>query len=235
MVLVFFIGQNAGLAHARLSIVDLEGGWQPITNEDRTLWIVFNGKIFNFFPELPKRLPRRGHEFSTHSDTEVILHIYEEKGADCLADLNGQFSIAIYDLQKQSLFLARDRMEIRPLFYTIHDGTVYFGSEIKCLFNANHDIIRQINPSVLSEVFTFWSPTGKETVFTGVKQLLPGHFMEIRESGSITPRCYWKYPGSHKRTRPVIVHVKGGIINNQGATGHRQALCTCYPTSSFKC
>jgi len=72
----------------------------------------------------------------------VILHIYEEKGADCLADLNGQFSIAIYDLQKQSLFLARDRMEIRPLFYTIHDGTVYFGSEIKCLFNANHDIIR---------------------------------------------------------------------------------------------
>jgi len=189
----FFTGKNAGLAHARLSIVDLQGGWQPITNEDKTLWIVFNGEIFNY-PELREELLKRGHTFTTHSDTEVILHLYEEKGSQCLADLNGQFAIAIYDNQKQSLFMARDRMGIRPLFYTFHNGTFYFASEIKSLFNADADIPREIAPQVLSEIFTFWSPAGEETIFAGVKQLLPGHFMEITGSGIQKPQCYWSIP-----------------------------------------
>ena len=189
----FFIGENCGLAHARLSIVDLEGGWQPITNEDRTLWIIFNGEIFNY-PELRQELLAKGHIFSTHSDTEVILHLYEEKGSQCLADLNGQFAIAIYDVRKQSLFLARDRMGIRPLFYTCQNGSFYFASEIKSLFNADAGISREIAPQIISEIFTFWSPAGEETVFTGVKQLLPGHFMEVNASGMQNPERYWSIP-----------------------------------------
>lgn len=189
----FFIGQTVGLAHARLSIVDLEGGWQPIANEDRTIWIIFNGEIFNY-PELREGLLARGHTFSTHSDTEVILHLYEEKGKDCLADLNGQFAIAIYDSNKQSLFLARDRMGIRPLFYTLHNGSFYFASEIKSLFNADSALPREIAPRVLSEIFTFWSPAGAETIFTGVKQLLPGHCMEVTSIGVHEPLCYWSIP-----------------------------------------
>ncbi len=189
----FYQGKRAGLAHARLSIVDLEGGWQPITNEDRTLWIVFNGEIFNY-PELREKLTKKGHTFTTHSDTEVIIHLYEEKGADCLQDLNGQFAIAIYDTQKQSLFLARDRMGIRPLFYAVHNGTFYFGSEIKSLFNAHSALRREIDPHVLTEIFTFWSPAGEDTVFSGVKQLPPGHYLEVNSAGVDEPRCYWSVP-----------------------------------------
>jgi len=189
----FFSGDRGGLAHARLSIVDLEGGWQPITNEDQTLWIVFNGEIFNY-PELRRGLVDRGHIFTTQSDTEVILHLYEEKGANCLSDLNGQFAFAIYDSQKESLFLARDRMGIRPLFYTLHNGSFYFGSEVKSLFSADPAIVREISSPVLSEIFTFWSPVGEETVFTGVKQLLPGCFMEVTGSGIKEPERYWSIP-----------------------------------------
>ena len=189
----FYLGQGIGLAHARLSIIDLEGGWQPLSNEDRTLWIVFNGEIFNY-PELREGLLKRGHVFATQSDTEVILHLYEEKGPDCLSDLNGQFAIAIYDLKKQSLFLARDRMGIRPLFYTVHNGSFYFGSEVKSLFSATPDMQRQLAPAVLSEIFTFWSPAGEETVYSGVKQLLPGHFIEVTEAGVQQAQCYWSLP-----------------------------------------
>ncbi len=189
----FFVGKGVGLAHARLSIVDLEGGWQPIANEDRTLWIIFNGEIFNY-PELREGLVERGHIFSTHSDTEVILHLYEERGAACLADLNGQFAIAIYDSRQQSLFLARDRMGIRPLFYAVHNGTFYFASEIKSIFNADLAIPRQIAPPVLREIFTFWSPAGEATIFTGIKQLLPGHFMEVTTSAVHEPQSYWSLP-----------------------------------------
>ncbi|MCW5203206.1 asparagine synthase (glutamine-hydrolyzing) [Desulfobulbus sp. US4] len=189
----FFVGKTAGLAHARLSIIDLEGGRQPIANEDRTLWIIFNGEIFNY-PELRAELLKKGHIFTTRSDTEVILHLYEEKGTDCLADLNGQFAIAIHDTKKQTLFLARDRMGIRPLFYTRHNGSFYFASEVKSIFSAHHALSRQINPHVLSEIFTFWSPVGEKSIFSGIKQLLPGHFMEVTDSGIHEPQCYWSIP-----------------------------------------
>ena len=189
----FFVGENAGLAHARLSIIDLEGGWQPIANEDGTLWIIFNGEIFNY-PELRESLLRKGHVFSTQSDTEVIIHLYEEKGADCLSELNGQFAIALYDSIKQSLFLARDRMGIRPLYYLTHNGSFFFGSEIKSLLSADSSIPRDFAPGVLSGIFTFWSPAGEQTIFEGVKQLLPGHFMEVSSSGIKAPQKYWSLP-----------------------------------------
>ena len=137
----FYFDDLVGLAHARLSIIDLEGGWQPICNEDKKIWVIFNGEIFNY-KELREQLVRRGHLFTTNSDTEVLVHLYEEHGADFVNDLNGQFAIALYDSRKQSLLLVRDRMGIRPLFYTLHQGRCYFGSEIKSIFSADPTIPR---------------------------------------------------------------------------------------------
>ncbi len=189
----FYQDDVVGLAHARLSIIDLEGGWQPIHNEDKTLWVVFNGEIFNYL-ELRKELEDRGHRFATHSDTEVIVHLYEEKGERCLEDLNGQFAIALYDTRARSLFLARDRMGIRPLFYTTYGGRFYFGSEVKSIFAANPGIPRTIDVRVLQETFTFWMPGGEDTMFAGVRQLLPGHWMRVFPTGRTECREYWDIP-----------------------------------------
>ena len=188
-----FRDAQVGLAHARLSIIDLEGGWQPIHNEDKTLWVIFNGEIFNYI-ELRRELEKRGHTFYTNSDTEVIVHLYEEKKEKCLQDLNGQFSIALYDVNEKSLFMARDRMGIRPFFYTIHNGTFYFGSEIKSIFAADSAIPRELNPQVLQEIFTCWMPCGEETVFENISQLEPGHWMRINQQGKITTQEYWDIP-----------------------------------------
>lgn len=189
----FFLDNCAGLAHARLSIIDLEGGWQPIHNEDKTKWIVFNGEIFNYV-ELRPELERRGHKFYTDSDTEVILHLYEEKKEKCLDDLNGQFAIAIYDSEKKEIFLARDRMGIRPFYYTFHKGSLYFASEIKSIFAVDPAIPREINPEILSEIFTFWMPGGDESIFNGIRQLRPGHWAQIDHTGKFHEEEYWDIP-----------------------------------------
>ncbi len=179
-----------GLAHARLSIIDLEGGWQPICNEDKTVWVIFNGEIFNYI-ELREQLVKQGHLFSTSSDTEVLVHLYEERGEDFVNDLNGQFAIALYDTRKQSLLLIRDRMGIRPLFYSLHRGRCYFASEIKSIFAADPSLPRDINPQVLQDIFTFWSPVGADTAFTGVLQIKPGHTLLIDQRGVGDQRQYW--------------------------------------------
>src|SRR5512136_1290185 len=127
-----YLDDQVGLGNARLSIIDLSSGQQPIANEDETLWIVFNGEIFNYV-ELRPELEARGHRFTTHTDTEVILHLYEDVGPNCLAYLNGQFTIAIWDARERTLFLARDRLGVRPLFYTLTDCALIFGSEIKAI------------------------------------------------------------------------------------------------------
>ena len=137
-----YLDDRVGLGHARLSIIDLSSGTQPIHNEDKSLWIVYNGEVFNY-PELKKDLLRKGHRFYTTSDTEVVLHLYEEQGSDCLKQLNGQFAMAIWDAKKKELFLARDRVGIRPLYYTVLNNTVIFASEIKSIF-TNENISRQI-------------------------------------------------------------------------------------------
>ena len=125
-----YTDNEAGLAHARLSIVDLSGGDQPIHNEDRTLWVVYNGEIFNY-PELRQELEERGHQFYTRTDTEILVHLYEERGPDLFKDVNGQFAFARWDQRKKRLLLGRDRLGIRPLFY-YHDGKrLVFGSEVK--------------------------------------------------------------------------------------------------------
>jgi len=189
----FFLDHCVGLAHARLSIIDLEGGWQPIHNEDKTKWIIFNGEIFNYI-ELRLELERRGHKFYTDSDTEVILHLYEEKQEKCLDDLNGQFAIAIYDSDKKEIFLARDRMGIRPFYYTFYENCLYFASEIKSIFSANSGIPRGINPEILSEIFTFWMPGGDESIFNEIRQLRPGHWARVDHTGKFHEEEYWDIP-----------------------------------------
>ena len=183
-----YLNGPAGLAHARLSIIDLSSGDQPIHNEDKTIWIVFNGEIFNY-PELRNDLIHKGHKFSTQSDTEVLVHLYEERGTKMFEQLNGQFAFAIWDTKKEILLLGRDRVGIRPLFYHLADNRMVFGSEIKTLF-ADTDIPRQINPRVMSEIFTSWTSTGKGTPFEGIHQLPPGHFALYSKEG-LSINSYW--------------------------------------------
>ncbi len=180
---------EVGLGNARLSIIDLSGGSQPITNEDESLWIVFNGEIFNYI-ELRAELEARGHHFRTSSDTEVILHLFEDFGPNCLQRMNGQFAIAIWDTQKRQLFLARDRLGVRPLFYTqLSGGTLLFGSEIKAIL-ADQRVRAEIDPSVVEQVFRFWAPLAPHTAFHKIFELPPGHFL-IADASSLKVAPYW--------------------------------------------
>jgi asparagine synthase (glutamine-hydrolysing) len=181
---------EVGLAHARLSIIDLTTGDQPIHNEDKTVWVVFNGEIFNYI-ELRAALERQGHRFYTHSDTEVLVHLYEEHGDDFVRHLNGQFAIALWDTRTQRLVLARDRTGIRPLFHTTVGGRLLFASEAKALF-AVAGVPRCLDPLALAEVFTFWAPIGDRSVFEGVRSLPPGHLMAV-QGGRTQNRCYWDW------------------------------------------
>ena len=177
-----------GLGSARLSIIDLSGGDQPISNEDGKLWIVFNGEIFNYV-ELRPELEKHGHRFSTNSDTEVILHLYEEYGPSCLQKLNGQFALAIWDEQTQSLLLARDRVGVRPLFYTVVGDQLIFGSEIKSIL-ANPAVHPVLDPQVLAEVFTYWSPLPPHTIFKGIVELPPAHYLLVKD-GQMRLERFW--------------------------------------------
>ena len=184
-----YVDARVGLGSARLSIVDLGTGQQPIANEDGTLWIVFNGEIFNHV-ELRLDLEARGHRFSTQTDTEVVLHLFEEEGHRCLERLNGQFAIAIWDATNESLFLARDRLGVRPLFYTTINGVLIFGSEVKALL-ADPRVLAELDPVALFDIFTFWSPRSPRTAFRGISELPAGHYMVVgRESSEPTP--YWE-------------------------------------------
>ena len=166
--------ERAGLAHARLSIIDLRTGQQPLSNEDGTLWVVFNGEIFNYV-ELRGELVALGHRFRTASDTEVIVHAYEAWGDEAFARLNGQFAIALWNTKRRALVLARDRLGVRPLHVCEHDGRVLFGSEVKAIFAGDPSIRRAFDPIGVEQTFTFWSVVAPRTVFEGIEELPPGH------------------------------------------------------------
>src|SRR5580704_4350700 len=146
-----YLRGSVGLGMRRLSIIDVAGGHQPVHNEDMTVWIVFNGEIFNF-PDLRKELDSRGHHFYTNTDTEAIVHLYEEFGSECVQKLRGMFSFAIYDERRRSLLLARDRLGIKPLHYAIDSGRLLFGSEIKAVIAAAPELI-EINNQALLQYF----------------------------------------------------------------------------------
>ena len=184
-----FVDGDVALGHTRLSILDVELGLQPMSDIDERFWITFNGEIFNYV-ELREELIALGHRFATRSDTEVLLHLYQVFGADCVHRLNGQWAFAIWDSKRQRLFLSRDRMGVRPLFYTKTNDAFLFASEIKALF-AHPAAAREINPQALDQFFTFWTALPPKTMFKGVFELPPGHSMVV-EKTSVTVSRYWK-------------------------------------------
>ena len=169
---------HAGLAHARLSIIDLVSGQQPLANLDGSIHIVFNGEIFNYV-ELREELKKAGRAFRTESDTEVIVASWEAWGTDAFARMNGQFAIALWDANRKKLVLARDRVGVRPFYLCEHGGRLYFASEVKAIFAANGDIPRELDPRGIDETFTFWTVVPPQSVFRGVTELLPGHVRVI--------------------------------------------------------
>jgi asparagine synthase (glutamine-hydrolysing) len=196
---------QVGLGSARLSIIDLSSGQQPMTNEDRSLWIVFNGEIFNYV-ELRAELLAQGHALATQSDTEVIVHLYEQMGPACLERLNGQFVFAIWDEKQRSLFIARDRTGIRPLHYSLQDGNLTFASEIKALL-AYPGLVAEFDPVALDQTFTFWSPLSPRTAFKGINTLPPGHWLLLEADGTLRIERYWEmtFPLSGDRQSDVAL------------------------------
>jgi asparagine synthase (glutamine-hydrolysing) len=184
-----FHEKNVGLGMRRLSIIDLATGQQPIFNEDRTVSVVFNGEIYNY-QELRKSLIDKGHRFSTESDTETIVHAYEEFGDKCVNHLRGMFSFALWDEKRQRLVLARDRIGIKPLYYAVANNNLFFASEIKALAKVPR-ISRTISPGTVNAYFTFGYIPDPLTVFEEIKQLLPGTML-IWESGKLTVQRYWE-------------------------------------------
>lgn len=181
---------DAVLGHARLSIIDLAGGAQPIHNEDQTVWVVFNGEIFNYV-ELRGELERQGHRFYTHSDTEVIVHLYEQHGERFPCLLNGQFAIALWDRRMKKLLLVRDRPGILPLFYSFDNRGLVFASEIKSVLSGL-GVSPRLDPVGLDQLFTFWSPVAPRTLFHGVAQVPPGS-LAVYQNGRFDVRAYWDW------------------------------------------
>ena len=165
----FFVEKNIGLAMRRLSIIDVQTGQQPITNEDESLWIVYNGEIYNH-RELRARLEAAGHRYRTQSDTETVVHLYEQYGRDCVKHLRGMFAFAIWDRRSRRLFVARDRLGIKPLYYRYEGGVFLFSSEIKAIL-AHPAVKTRFNPSVLAEYLAFGYVTGQGTMFAGIQKL----------------------------------------------------------------
>ena len=184
----YYVSGQVGLGFRRLAIIDLKTGHQPLSNEDDTIWIVFNGEIYNY-QELRDLLLSKGHVFKTRTDTEVIVHLYEEFGPKCLEKLRGMFAFAIWDANARSLFLARDRVGIKPLYYCLTDKSLVFGSEIKAIL-ADPSVKREIAPELIDRFLTFLYMPGEETLLTGIQKLAPGHYLLIKD-GKPEMRQYW--------------------------------------------
>jgi asparagine synthase (glutamine-hydrolysing) len=183
------IDSNIGLGHRRLSIVDLGGGHQPMANEDETVWIVYNGEVYNH-RDLRPGLEASGHRYRTNSDTETIIHLYEEQGAKCVEQLRGMFAFAIWDRTRGRLVLARDRLGIKPLYYTLReDGTLHFASEIKSLLEAGA-VRPELNYNALADYAANRYTSGEETLFNGIKRLAPGHVLTW-SNGNVKVERYW--------------------------------------------
>jgi len=190
----FYTDGPAGIGMRRLSIVDLATGHQPISNEDGSLWIVFNGEIYNHL-SLREQLIARGHSYRTHSDTETIIHLFEEYGRDCVQHLRGMFAFAIWDRNRKALFIARDRLGIKPLYYQLTPERLLFGSEVKVIL-AHGGIRPEFCRAALPEFLAFGYLSGEETLYSGIRKLLPGHTMEIGLDGGPEIRQYWDLDAS---------------------------------------
>jgi asparagine synthase (glutamine-hydrolysing) len=186
-----FVKDGTGLGMRRLSIIDLAGGHQPVFNEDRSVWVVFNGEIYNF-PELRTELLSRGHRLITHTDTEVIVHLYEELGAECVNKLRGMFAFALYDERRRKLLIARDRFGKKPLYYALAGQRLYFGSEIKAIHAVAPELAEVNNEALLQYMYFGYVPD-PITSFLPIQKLPPGHLLEF-EGGAVQIREYWDLP-----------------------------------------
>ncbi|HEV2117985.1 MAG TPA: XrtA/PEP-CTERM system amidotransferase [Terriglobales bacterium] len=183
-----YVGPGVGLGHRRLSIIDVAGGHQPISNEDGSVWVLLNGEIYNY-PELRQRLLKRGHRFSTQSDTEAIVHLYEDKGEECFAELRGMFSIALWDSRQRKLLLARDRVGKKPLFYFSDGKQILFGSELKSLLAAGN-VPRSVDHQAVSDYFSLGYIPAPKTIYREVRKVLPGHYL-VATANQVRSVRYW--------------------------------------------
>lgn len=183
-----YTGEGVSFGFRRLSIIDVSGGHQPIANEDGSLWVMLNGEIYNY-PELRKSLESRGHRFSTRSDTETIVHLYEEYGEGCFEQLRGMFAIALWDSRNRKLLLARDRLGKKPLYYFADDQRIVFGSELKALLPSGV-VNREMNPEALADYFSFGYIPAPKTIYRAVRKLMPGHYL-VASAAELKEVCYW--------------------------------------------
>jgi len=218
------ISQGVALGHNRLAIIDVsDAGREPMTNEDGTVWLVFNGEIYNF-EDLRPRLEAAGHRFHSRTDAEVILHLYEEDGPSCVAKLNGIFAFAILDLRRNSLFLARDHIGVKPLFYSASREHFIFGSEIKAIL-ASSLVTPEMNRQAISDYFTFLCVPCPETAFEGILQLPPAHSLLLNLSDfSISMRRYWDVPSNEEVERSSYDQLKSRIRDELAASVKRQLV-----------
>ncbi len=191
-----YLADNFGMGNVRLSIIDIASGQQPLSDESENYWIVYNGEIFNY-KELSIEIAKKGVALKTHSDTEVLVQMYALYGSDCLKYLNGQFSFCIWDKKKREMFIARDRVGIRPLFYWAQKGAFAFCSEIKGLFTLS-EIDKAIRPESLAQIFTFWTTITPDTPFENIYELSPGHHMTVNADG-IKIEKYWSLDFSKEK------------------------------------
>src|SRR3989344_337726 len=185
----FYIGERIGLGHRRLSIIDLEGGHQPMTNEDKTIWVVFNGEIYNF-QELKEKLEKQGHQFKTKSDTEAIVHLYEEKEEEFLEELNGMFAIALWDEKKEKLILARDRLGEKPLYYVVFNQNLVFGSELKALL-AHPLVKKELDLGSLAKYLIYEYAPAPHSILKDIYKLGPGEYL-VYKNNQASVKKYWE-------------------------------------------
>ncbi|MDY6824163.1 MAG: asparagine synthase (glutamine-hydrolyzing) [Thermodesulfobacteriota bacterium] len=223
-----WLHHNIGIGMRRLQIIDLVSGSQPMHNEDKTIWIVFNGEIYNF-KELRSTLIAKKHTFTTKSDTETILHLYEEHGKDCVNFLRGMFAFAIYDSNNETLFLARDRLGIKPLFYTTTRKSLFFGSEIKCLLE-HPDMERSIHAPALVTYFAYGYVPDPDCLFANVKKLPPGHTLTCKQ-GRMTINQYWDVNFNHTRVHDEQYYIEQILANLDEAV--RLRLVSDVPLGAF--
>ncbi|HLC40440.1 MAG TPA: asparagine synthase (glutamine-hydrolyzing), partial [Methylomirabilota bacterium] len=205
--------KDVGLASRRLKVIDLAGGQQPMTNEDESVRLVFNGEIYNF-KELRARLDAKGHRFKSKSDTETIVHLYEDEGDSCVRELEGMFAFALWDAPRQRLLLARDRIGIKPLYYRIADGRLAFASELKALL-LDPACPREVSLRALELYLAFLYIPSPLTIFSGIQKLEPGHYL-VFENGRATLRPYWELPGNERQLtdRQEILSELEGLLGS---------------------
>ena len=206
----YYVNGQIGLGHRRLSIIDLNSGKQPISNEDGTVWIVFNGEIYNY-QALRASLSEKGHKFKTDSDTEVIVHAYEEFGEDCVAELRGMFAFAVWDDKDKTLFITRDRVGIKPLYYFLNNYQIIFASEMKAILQDN-SVPREVDPQIIDRFLTYYYVPGEETTLRGIRKLSPGHYLIARD-GKVQIRQYWDLHFSQDNGHGSLKQASGELLD----------------------